>query len=155
MYSQFESMNNQSVCELDARWRKRNEELTQFETPGRDDCFDDKRERQMLHTPFEVNGSCAPIDTDYSLNKWCYGYACDKGNNFYHQPEKLNTYHNYLVLEEGGKKECTKNHQYFNNWTKRNSDTKQHVERMPLTFGDAEPIPMVTMRNCVDPYGST
>lgn len=151
MYNQFESMNNRRICHMENIKRELDAELSDLKIPAQDDCIDFRREGDMLQTPFEVNGSCAPIDTDYSLNKWCYGYACDKGS-FYHQPEKLNTYHNYLVLEDGGKAECTKNHQYFNNWTKRNNDTKQYINRAPTQFAPVEPIPLVTMKPCVNPH---
>ena len=159
MYRQFESMNNRRVCELEESTRALNRNLASYDNAtasyeGQDakGCFDESKEKHMFNIPYAVNGSCVKIDTDYSMDNKCYGYDCDKGS-FHHQPDRLNTYHNYLVLSDDGKAACTKNHQYFNNWTKRNDDTKQHaVGGGGLIFDPMQPIPSLTFRECVNPH---
>ena len=150
MYSEFEKFNNKRICDLQNQQRALNDKLATHDKPygtNNNMCYDLSREKVLLDSPFTVNGSCTNIETDYSLGDMCKGYACDK-KSFYHQPERLNTYHNYLVMREDGKAVCTKNHQYFNNWTKRHHDTPQIRDTKAVGFADIPRIPSLKFNIC-------
>lgn len=152
MYSEFVSFNNKRICELEDQKKELNRTLFAFDKPYTSEenslCMDQTKEKDMLELQFQVNGSCTKIDTDYSLKDMCKGYACDD-KSFFHQPERRNTYHNYLVLRPDGKAACTKNHQYFNNWTKRTNDTPQTgPDPGSIQFADIPPFPSLKFNHC-------
>ena len=53
--------------------------------------------------------------------KLCTGYECDISGVFLATPDKENTFRNHFVrtIPTPNETYCVKNHQYFNNWTKR------------------------------------
>ena len=53
--------------------------------------------------------------------KLCAGYDCTTDGSFYAFPDRENTFRNHFVRTTPPPNEtyCVKNHQYFNNWTKR------------------------------------
>lgn len=127
LYEQFEKLNSSHIAKLETQNQLRN--VTEFNSqfmckdivPVKDP-IQVKQESLIFKHPFGVNESCTNIDTDYRVKRPnCYGYDCDK-DSFYHQPEKRNTFHNYLVTNDKNTLACTQNHQYFNNWTKRNNE---------------------------------
>lgn len=125
LYEQFQKENSSQISKLEMQNTKQHihDFNSQFNCNSLGILSEDNivKESKIVTNQFEINKSCINIDTEYKLNNHCIGYECDK-QSFYHQPEKRNTYHNYLVLNDKNDAVCTKNHQYFNNWTKRNNE---------------------------------
>lgn len=145
-YELFEKANCENIRKLNEQYVAQNkQELICPPDVATKDVVD--RETLMIKNPFGVNSSC--IDRSYERNldlDMCSGYNCDKAS-FYQQPDKKNTYHNYLVVNDKEDLACTMNHQYFNNMTKRSSETKQIVSP-PLVIGKDEPIPLPMWYEC-------
>lgn len=107
----------------------------------------------LLMTQYEINGSCKNIESSNDSNgvSGCVGYKCLPGN-IYQQTDDFNTYHNYLVTSEDTSEtrvSCTKNHQVFNNWTKRKlpsfGEEREDTEYTG-TFG--QNIPKLSFNEC-------
>lgn len=145
LYEQFEKANCDSIRVLEASYRKNNTmEIT---------CPDDvstkqvvNKETEMFLSPFGVNQSCIDRSHEptYDL-KMCAGYNCDK-SSFYQQPDRKNTFHNYLVVNDTNDLTCVHNHQYFNNMTRRTTEGAQKVSD-PLKYKQ-EKIPMPVFNEC-------
>jgi len=128
MYKEFEKLNCQHIKELDIQnktgsvlqYRMENDiQVLQLNMCDGLKLNDKENELRMN---FINNKACLKRDNDTSDLDLCHGYECDK-NSFYQQPDVLNTYHNYLVIQDELHDDsivtCTENHQYFNNWTNR------------------------------------
>lgn len=113
-YSKFEDASNRQVCELEKAYELQNSTI-----------FDKRFEKAYCES---IAGGMPPLygtretcvikpSGDNSIPNWKVGYDCLDGSQ-YLQSDRLNTFHNYLVLQEDGMR-CTENHQVFNNWTKR------------------------------------
>ena len=148
-YEQFQKENSSQISKLEFKQNKQNIHSlnSQLKCNYVDNVTANNIEKDSLlrNHPFGINKSCVDIDTEYSLNNNCIGYECDK-NSFYHQPEKRNTFHNYLVLNNN--LACTENHQYFNNWTRRNNEGSPFSRNdKPLILPNAN-IPTLKLYEC-------
>lgn len=150
LYEEFEKYNSSQIEKLETQNQIRN--ITKFNSQFMckdvvpvQDPMQIKNESLIFQNPFGINNSCIDIDTDYSIKKAnCFGYDCDE-NSFFQQPEKRNTYHNYLVTNEKNNLACIQNHQYFNNWTKRNNEAVITKPIKNITMNE-ECIPMADLQ---------
>lgn len=129
MYAEFEKLNCQHIKELNAK-NNQNTYVMQHYNYFNNNCipYDITKESHMLQTPHLLDTThCTNYDSivhNTSNNDYCCGYECLTSNSFYHEPDKKNTYHNYLVLQDELYNDeipfhCTENHQIFRNWTRR------------------------------------
>lgn len=145
LYEQFEKANCDSIRNLEESYRKNNT----MELICPNDVKTTKsvnQETEMFIHPFGVNQSCIDRSHEptYDL-QMCVGYDCDK-SSFYQQPDKKNTYHNYLVVNNTNDMSCVHNHQYFNNMTRRATEGAQKVsDSLEFTH---EKIPMPEFKKC-------
>lgn len=112
-------------------------------------CLDSSRENLLLRNQFHVNQSCIKRDNNTDTLELCNGFDCST-QYFYQTPDKFNTFHNYLVLQDEKPVVCTNNHQYYNNWTRRKipvhpKDSVNNVDFLDEYF---EPIPKLKMNKC-------
>ena len=126
MYEEFEKLNCQHIQELDRQ--NNNNAIHQYNYLNNmcNTQYDISKESDMLITPYLPKTHCDKYESisDDNTSVYCCGYECLNSNSFYHEPEKLNTYHNYLVLQNELHNDempiyCTENHQIFRNWTRR------------------------------------
>jgi hypothetical protein len=81
------------------------------------------------------------------------GYDCVNDNVIYHEPDRKNTFHNYLVHDINDTKLCTRNHQFYNNWTKSKYGKFNNIEnKIPDNMHITDKIPLVTPKICNIPY---
>ena len=129
-YSKFEDASNRQVCELEKVYESQNSTI-----------FDKRFEKAHCES---ISGGMPPLygthetclvkpSGNHTIPNWKVGYDCLDGSQ-YLQPDRLNTFHNYLVLQEDGMR-CTENHQVFNNWTKRKTPS------LPRELEAAPPLP--------------
>ena len=149
-YEQFQKENSSQISKLEFNQNKQNVHTlnSQFKCNFIENITPPHVEKESIlrKNPFGINQSCIDIDTEYSLTNRCIGFDCDK-NSFYHQPEKRNTFHNYLVLKDDNLA-CTENHQYFNNWTRRNNEGTPFVRNdKPLPL-PTEKLPELKLYEC-------
>ena len=136
MYNTFENINCINVNDIETDKNRQNNLifnnqifLNEQNCPDKDKDITD--ENTLMFKQFEVNGSCAKKPLPNNENNDCIGYDC-LPNSFLFDPDKFNTYQNYLVLQDelhnGRELYCSENHQIFRNWTKRKNgfmlDTK-------------------------------
>jgi hypothetical protein len=109
----------------------------------------------MIRQPFKINGSCIKYPKNTSNFELCAGFDCST-EYFYQTPDKLNTYHNYLVLQDemvnNVPVSCTENHQYFRNWTRRKIPVKEKDINKPPNNNPMDEyffkIPEVVFNEC-------
>ena len=118
-------------------------------------CVKDKLENDILRNQFIINGSCLKRSNDTTDMNLCRGYDCST-DYFYQTPDKFNTYHNYLVLQDDLMNKrpvaCTENHQYYRNWTRRKNAVAQEDKKdNDMAFFDKylEKIPEPTFNTCL------
>lgn len=153
LYEEFEKLNCKHIQELN----KQNAEMSKiFDINDviMNPCVKDKLENDMLRRQFDINGSCVKRSNDTSDLNLCGGYDCST-DPFYQTPDKLNTYHNYLVLQDDMLNDravvCTENHQHYRNWTRRkNGVIPDDKKENDMTFFDKylEKIPQVKFNTC-------
>ena len=149
-YEQFQKENSSQISKLEFKQDKQN--IHTFNSQLKCNYTDNvtpqniTRESLLRKNPFGINKSCVDIDTEYNINNNCIGYECDK-NSFYHQPEKRNTFHNYLVMNDNNL-ECTENHQYFNNWTKRNNEGTPFIRNDTPLYLPNDKLPEIKLYEC-------
>lgn len=153
MYEEFEKLNCQHIQELN----KQNANIMKVfdinDVIQNDNCKD-SMENDLMRKPFIINGSCIKRENDDTNMKLCHGYDCST-KPFYQTPDKLNTYHNYLVLQDDLLNDtpysCTENHQHFFNWTRRKLPVQQEErEAYDMGFYDKylERIPSIRYTPC-------
>lgn len=159
LYEEFERLNCMHIKELVDQTNQHNNNLLKYNRENQstimDECNNHVMENDFLRMQFNVNGSCLKKGTtDFSQPTMCHGFECSV-DDFYQQPDRLNTFHNYLVLEDELVHKipvsCVKNHQYFNNWTRRKNPVKREDTcPNPLSFFDKylEEIPIVSFKPC-------
>ena len=150
LYEEFEKLNCQHIKELDSQKVINHRHIID----NVNECQKDSvLENDLFRKPFAVNGSCALKGIQDNTVTPCYGFDCPN-TDFYQPPDRLNTYHNYLVLQDDLKHNipvsCTENHQYYHNWTRRKMPVKKEPISANINFFDnyLEPIPIVKMRSC-------
>ena len=113
IYSLVEKANNHNICERQQLDTHLNDKyLSTFECPH---IINDR-----IYDRLHYNDNCvienSQLDKMYSTS---IGYEClDETNDLLLTPDKHNTFKNYQVLHENGEM-CSKNHQVYNNWTRR------------------------------------
>lgn len=127
MYNNFRNQSCAIVNALQNDKNNENDMLFKNQVLRNDGMYlgkDFDKENLLLHLQIDASISCMtkPKATD-SMNNECIGYEC-LPNSFLFDPDKENTYHNYLVLQDELDKNdnevyCSKNHQIFENWTRR------------------------------------
>lgn len=129
-YAEFQLANQIEVCELEKSQARRDQEASRRVL---------EKNYAAGRPPLLLRNSGCPQKPEPRTNlpEWNVGYDCLDGSQ-YHQPDRVNTFHNYLVLQQEGSR-CTENHQVFNNWTKRKNFSTEAVEQKapPLP----EPMP--------------
>ena len=152
-YEEFERLNCKHIQELNEQRRdiQEHQNINDIVVQYKSDV---DIENDLLRQPFKVQGSCALKGIQNNDVSLCHGYDCPT-TNFYQTPDKLNTYHNYLVLQDdlinNVPVACIENHQYFNNWTKRKIPAfKEDKQAANMDFLDQylRPIPLVRMAPC-------
>lgn len=152
-YEQFEK----SVCDVKQELDRKNSLMNPFIFRNHVDCNsvqDVLREDTLKRTPYVVHGSCYVSKDSYPPADLCTGYDCMTYGSFYHHPDRKNTYHNYLVLQDklynNVPVSCTNNHQIFNNWTRRKIPQKveESTKNNKDLFEDIEPIQIPKMKQC-------
>lgn len=148
-YEQFQKTNSSQISKLEFKQNEKNIHSlnSQFKCNYVHNISTNNIQKDSLLKKYQygVNESCIDIDTEYSIDDNCIGYECDK-NSFYHQPEKRNTFHNYLVLNNNSA--CTENHQYFNNWTRRNNEGSSFMRNDEPLIIPNDRIPELKLYKC-------
>lgn len=148
-YEQFQKENSSQISKLEFKQNKQN--IHTFNSQLKCNYVDNvtinniEKDSLLRNNQFGINKSCVDINTEYSLNNNCIGYECDK-DSFYHQPEKRNTFHNYLVLNNN--LACTENHQYFNNWTRRNNEGSSFLRNDKPLIIPNDNVPKLKLYEC-------
>lgn len=137
-YRDFGVANQQEVCYLENRYMIENDQMVSR-------AFDKECDVDWkIYPPFYTGeGSCAlKPEANTEVPDWKIGYRCLDGSQYLH-PDRENTFHNYLVLQENELR-CSENHQVFNNWTKR----KKFSDEPPVQKGPPLPPPLPEPELC-------
>ena len=124
-------------------------------------CFDDNTDKKNvdIESKLRMEGynsklECSKNDRKISssIQNHCAGYDCSVNKSFLVQPDSFNTSHNYSVLQEkqihGKDVYCANNHQYFNNFTRRNVGAMTSTEERGGLPADVEKIPELKYNVC-------
>lgn len=97
-----------------------------------------------------LKNECTKLDNNKtSINNLNIGYECLQDKVIYQDPDLHNTYHNYLVPNGDDDKTCVKNHQCFNNWTRRTFGRQINQEiNTDMGIFETEKIPIVEPKIC-------
>ena len=152
LYEEFERLNCQHIKELEQQNKKiRNVLNVDPFIPNQ--CKNDIEENDLFRRQFHINGSCIKRNHNNETPTLCGGYDCST-QYFYHTPDKENTFHNYLVLQDELQHNeavvCTNNHQYYNNWTRRKIPVQPKEKEINTNFLDQyfEPLPKLKYNEC-------
>ncbi len=154
LYEEFEKLNCKHIAELNQQNATMSKAFDIHDVVLQP-CVKDKLENEMMRAQFGINDSCVLRGDDNKSMDLCGGYDCST-EYFYQTPDRLNTYHNYLVLQDKKINEkavaCTENHQYFRNWTRRkNAVHPDESEPADMSFFDrySEKIPEIRFHTCL------
>lgn len=151
LYEEFEKLNCDHIRELN-EMNKNILKVFDINDIIVDTSCKDELENKLFKSAYD--STCVLRDRQDNGVLLCHGYDCST-DPFYQTPDKFNTYHNYLVLQDdlinNTPYSCTENHQHFRNWTRRKMPTQQEDhEPLDMGFFDnyLEPIPKVRFRAC-------
>ena len=149
LYEEFEKLNCQHIKLLEQQNTPIRNVLNINDSIPTSYCMDTSREDNLIREQFNVNKSCIKRTSNNSPLDLCNGFDCST-QEFYQLPDRLNTFHNYLVLEDEKPILCTKNHQYYNNWTRRKVPMFNKEVQGDDGFLDKyfEPLPRLKLNRC-------
>ncbi|QOI90192.1 hypothetical protein QKU58_gp139 [Pyramimonas orientalis virus] len=152
LYEEFEKLNCKHIQELN----EQNKPIMEHQNINDiiPKCGNDiVLENDLMRKPFKANGSCALKNINQTDISLCHGYDCPT-TPFYQTPDRMNTFHNYLVLEDdlihNLPVTCTQNHQYYNNCTRRKVPKLVEPMKADMGFFDdyLQRIPLVKYQPC-------